>query len=363
VSTPTLPRAGLVAPPRPVRLRGVVVRSRWVSLRIDRRSVLVSLILVVAIVLVGCWSIGVGDYPISIRNVVRTLLGGGTDETQFIVETLRLPRLVCGLLVGAAFGVAGAIFQSLARNPLGSPDVIGFDTGAALGAVMVIVALESSGAVHVALGAVGGGLLTALIVYVFAWKRGVQTYRLVLVGIGVGFAAASVADYLLTRAQISEVQRATVWLTGSLNGRGWEHVGPVSVGLLVLVPLTLMLCRSMRLLELGDDKAAALGVRVGRTRLWLVLVGVGLAALATAAAGPIAFVALVSPPIARRLVRSPGATIVPAALLGALLTIGADLLARRALAPTELPVGVATAVIGAPYLLWLLTREIRTGEL
>jgi iron complex transport system permease protein len=345
-----------LAPP----ISGRVLRGNHWSLRIDARTLSVSLILVVLIVAVGCWSISVGDFPVPIRDVVATLLGGGSEDAQFIVETLRLPRVLTAVLVGAAFALSGAIFQSLARNPLASPDVVGFESGAAMGAVFAIVVVGTDGAT-VTTGALIGGFLTALLVYVCAWKRGVQGYRLLLVGIGIGFAVAAATDYLITRAQIYEVEQALVWMTGSLNGRSWEHVRPVAMALAVLLPVTLVLGRRLRLLELGPDAAAALGVRVGRTHLLLVVVGVALAAVATASAGPIAFVALVSPAIARRLVRSPGVTLVPAALVGALLTVTSDLAARRLFAPTELPVGIATAAIGAPYLLWLLTREIRSG--
>jgi iron complex transport system permease protein len=352
-----------LAPIRPVHLRGRTVRCGRAPARFDSRAVAISLALATLLVVVGCWSISVGDFPIPIRDVVSTLLGGGTPSSEFIVGTLRLPRVLTGAMVGAAFGVSGAIFQSLARNPLGSPDVIGFTSGAALGAVLVIVVADSAGSLAVSAGAVSGGLLTALVVFLCAWKRGVQAHRLVLVGLGVGYALAAFTNYLLTRANISDTQRAAVWLTGSLNGRGWEHVRPVGAGLLLLLPLSIWMARSLRLLELGDDVAAALGVRLGRTRFGLVVVGVGLAALATASAGPVAFVALMTPPIARRLVRSPGITIVPTALVGALLTVSADLVARRVLAPLELPVGIATAVLGAPYLLWLLTTETGSGEL
>lgn len=350
------------APAHPAFVTGRVARGRSWSVRFDPRTFGVCAVLAALVAVVGCWSISVGDFPIPITDVVATIFGGGSDDAQFIVETLRLPRVLTGIMVGAAFAVAGSIFQSLAQNPLASPDVIGFNSGAALGAVFTIVTFGGS-SLQVSIGALVGGFVTALVVYALAWKRGVHGYRLVLVGIGIGFAVSAVNDYLITRANIYDVQRAAVWLTGSLNGRGWNHVRPVGLGLLVLLPLALFLGRRMRLLELGADTAAALGVHVGRSRAVLALVGVALAALATASAGPIGFVALVSPPIARRLVRSPGVTIVPAALVGALLTVTADLAARRVFAPTELPVGIATAVIGAPYLLWLLTREIRSGAM
>ncbi|MGE0141037.1 MAG: FecCD family ABC transporter permease, partial [Ilumatobacteraceae bacterium] len=185
--------------------------------------------------------------------------------------------------------------------------------------------------------------------------------RLVLVGIGVAAVLTAATSYLLTRAQIFEVQQAMVWLTGSLNGRSWDHLRPVTWAMLVLFPAVLLLARPLRALQLGDDTAKGLGVRVERARLALVLVAVALTAVATAAAGPIAFIAFVAGPIARRLVRAP-LSIVPAALVGALLLLLSDLVARRAFAPTELPVGVVTGIIGAPYLLWLLARANRVGR-
>lgn len=352
----------VTTPPR-APVTGRAFRTHRFSLRVDRRSVVCSVALLVATLAIACWSVSTGDFSIPISDVVTTLIGAGSDDAEFIVQTLRLPRALTAVLVGAAFAIAGGIFQSLAQNPLASPDLVGFNAGSALGAVFAIVSIDDASSALVSVGAVAGGLATAALVYLLAWKRGVHGYRLILVGLGVGFTASAAVDFLLTRAQIYDVQRAAVWLTGSLNGRGWQHVRPLGSALAVLLPLAAVLGRQLRLLELGADAAAALGVRVGRTRLALVLIGVTLASLATAASGPIAFIALVSPPIARRLVRSPGFAPVPTALVGALLTLSADLAARRSLAPTELPVGIATAVIGAPYLLWLMTRETRSGAM
>ena len=353
-------------PPARVPLRGRAVRTRWFSLRVDERAVAVCAALIAGTVAVSAWSISIGDFPIPFVDVLRTLVGRGGEDATFIVGTLRLPRALTGILIGAAFGMSGAIFQSLARNPLGSPDIIGFNAGAAVGAVFMIVAVGGS-SIAVTAGALLGGLTTAVAVYVLAWKhgpgRGLQAYRLVLVGIGVGFAAGAIVDYLLTRGDIDDVQRAAVWLRGSLNGRGWEHVWRVAIGLAVLGPLAVRLQRSLDRLELGDDAAAALGIRVGATKLGLVLVGTFLAALAVSSAGPVAFVAFVAGPLARRLTSSPGACIVPAACTGALVTVGADLVASHAFSPVQLPVGIATAVLGAPYLLWLLSRQLRTGAL
>ena len=347
---------------RPLALRGRVIRCASCSVRLDQRAVTGCTTLAILTVVVGIWSISVGDFPIPIRDVVATLLGNPTPNSEFIVGTLRLPRVLVGIGVGAAFGMSGAIFQSLVRNPLGSPDIIGFNSGAALGAVVMIVLLDGT-AVQVSIGAVGGGLVTALAVSLLAWRRGLQAYRLVLVGIGIGFTISASIDYLLTRAEINDVQRAAVWMTGSLNGRGWDEVRIVGIALVVLGPLAILMQRTLDRLDLGDDTATALGVHVGRAKLSLVLVGVSLAALGVAAAGPIAFVAFVAGPVARRLVDSPRACVVPAAFVGALLTVVADLAARRLLAPTELPVGIMTAVVGAPYLLWLLARQARTGAL
>lgn len=324
------------------------------------RAGVISLALLALGIVTFCVSISIGDYPVPLGQVVSTLLGHGDEDSEFIVLTLRLPRAVTAVLVGAAFGVSGAIFQSLARNPLASPDFLGITYGASAAAVFTIVVLGRSGAL-VSVNAFLGALGAALAIYVLAYRDGISPYRLILVGIGVSYMLISVVNYLLTRAELSEASRALVWLTGSLNGRGWEHARPVAAALVVLLPATLLLARSLRTLQLGDDTARGLGVDIERARLALVLIAVALVAAGTAAAGPVAFVALVSAPIARRLVNT-SLTIVPAALVGALLVLVSDLVARRALAPTELPVGVVTGLIGGPYLLFLLARANRVGS-
>lgn len=331
-----------------------------VALRVRRRSAGVSAVLGVVVGGAMAVSVSVGDFPVPFADVVATVLGLGAPDAEFIIRTLRLPRTLTGAMVGAAFGLSGAVFQSLARNVLASPDVIGITAGASAAAVAVIVWFGGT-ALTLSSGALVGGLATAAVIYLLAYRRGVTGYRLVLVGIGVSAVLAALTSYLLTRADIFDAQRATVWLTGSLNARGWEHVVPVGVSLIVLVPLVLGLGRQLHLLELGDDTAKGLGVAVERVRGALIASAVGLAALATASAGPIAFVALVAPQISRRLVRGAGATLVPSALTGAAIVVLADLVGRRAFAPTELPVGVVTGIIGAPYLLYLLARANRIG--
>ena len=324
------------------------------------RAVSVSLVLAAITFVVFCISISVGDFHIPLTEVVPAIFGHGSQSSDFIIHRLRLPRALTAVLVGASFGLSGAIFQSIARNPLASPDLIGITWGASTAAVFMIVVIGASGLV-VSIASLVGALVTATIIYLLAYKRGVSSYRLVLVGIGVGSVLNAITSYLLTRAQIFDVQRATVWLTGSLNGRSWEHVRPVAIAMLVLVPAVLALERPLRVLQLGDDTAQGLGVAVERNKALLILVAVGLVAIATAAAGPVSFVAFVAGPIARRLVNAP-VTLVPAALVGALLLLVSDLIARRVLAPTELPVGVVTGIIGAPYLVWLLARANKIGR-
>ncbi|MGH8908393.1 MAG: FecCD family ABC transporter permease [Egibacteraceae bacterium] len=338
----------------------VRLASPQLSARISARVVAVSAALAAVITVVFALNISLGDFPIPLSEVFPSIVGQGSADGDFIVRVLRLPRSLTGVLVGAAFGMSGAIFQSLARNPLASPDIIGVEAGAATGAVLVILVIGSGGGVSVAGGALLGGLVTTAGVYLLAYRRGVTGYRLILVGIGVTAVLGSVTSYLLTRANVYDAQRAAVWLTGSLNGRGWEHVGPVGAALAVLVPVTLLLARQLRALQLGDDTARGLGVRIEAARGGLIVAGVGLAAVATASAGPVAFVALVAPQIARRLAGAATVALMPAALTGAAIVICADLVAR-VVSPVELPVGILTAIIGAPYLLWLLARANRVG--
>jgi len=349
---------------RPAAVPGMVVvripRVGW-STRVHARAVAVTLVVSGLAFAVFCWSLAVGDFPIALSDVLASLVGAGSPDTDFVIHTLRLPRGLTGLLVGAGFGLSGAIFQRLTRNPLASPDIIGVNAGAAAAGVLAIVVWHAQPA-QVTLAALVGALGTAVAIYGLAYKQGVTGYRLVLVGIGITAMLGSVVSYLLTRAEIFEAQRATVWLTGSLNGRSWDHVRPMAWALAVLVPVTVALARQLRLLELGDDAARGLGSRVEGARGALLLAGVVLAGIATAAAGPVGFVALVSPQIARRLVGPQSVGLLPAAACGALLMVASDLVGRRVFAPTELPVGIITAVLGAPYLLLLLAQANKIGS-
>ncbi|MFL1904042.1 FecCD family ABC transporter permease [Streptomyces tauricus] len=332
------------------------------SVRVDVRAFTVVVLLLVAALAASVVLIGTGDFPISAGDVLKTLFGPGSASQEFIVEQLRLPRVLVGLLVGAALGVGGALFQTISRNPLGSPDVLGLGQGSTAGALVMIV-LFSGSPEQVTVGALVGGLVTGLAIYLLAWKRGVHGYRLVLVGIGVSAIVTAVNGYLITKADLVDATRAIVWMTGSLNGRDWEQVWPLLWLCAVLVPLVLGNARALRMLEMGDDVAYALGVRVERTRLLLMVAAVLLTASATAAAGPVGFVALTAPQLARRLTRSPGPNLVPSTCMGATLLVVADWASQKVFGADQVPVGVVTGVLGGVYLLWLLVTERKAGRI
>ncbi|NEB78632.1 iron chelate uptake ABC transporter family permease subunit [Streptomyces sp. SID14478] len=332
------------------------------SVRLDIRTTVVVAALVVAALAAGVVLIGTGDFPIPAVDVLRSLAGNGNAGQDFIINDLRLPRVLVGLLVGGALGLSGALFQSISRNALGSPDVLGVGQGSTAGALVMIVLFGGSAA-QVSLGALVGGLVTGVAIYLLAWKGGVHGYRLVLVGIGVNAFVLAVNGYLLTKADFVDAARATVWMTGSLNGRDWTQVWPLLILFAVLVPVVAAYGRPLRMLEMGDDSAGALGIRVERTRLLLLVSSVLLMAAATAAAGPVAFVALTAPQIARRLTKSPGPNLMASTWLGATLLIVADLVSQRMFGADQLPVGVVTGVVGGVYLLWLLVTERKAGRI
>ncbi|MET7869975.1 FecCD family ABC transporter permease [Streptomyces cyaneofuscatus] len=329
--------------------------------------VLVTLVLAVSAFLVFCLSIAVGDFPIGLSRVIATLLGQGEQVDEFVVMDLRMPRALAGLVVGIALGVSGAITQSVARNPLASPDILGITGGASVVAVFLVTV--SGGAAAAVVGSVGlsaaallGGLGTGLLVYFLAWRRGIDGFRLILIGISVSAVMQALTTWLLVSADIRDVARAQAWLVGSLDGRSWDEVNIALWGSLVLLVVVAAAAFSFKPMHLGDDVAAGLGVRYTRVRAVLLLCAVLLAAVAVSAAGPVPFVALVAPQVAMRLARCPTPPMVASGLLGALLLTGSDLIARTAL-PVTLPVGVVTAAIGGPFLVYLLVRANlrRTG--
>ncbi|MFD7548824.1 FecCD family ABC transporter permease [Streptomyces sp. NPDC059578] len=281
----------------------------------------------------------------------------GAEHSVVILEW-RLPRVLAGLVFGAALGVAGAIFQNLTRNPMGSPDVIGLDAGAYTGALVAITVLSGTSA-QLAVGSVAGGLIVAALIYLLSFDRGFSGLRLVVIGIAVNAMVTAINSWIVLRAELEVAIAAVGWSAGSLNGVGWDDLWiPFSVIAALLVVMAAQ-AHSMHQASLGDSIAVTTGVGLDRLRLLMVLVGVGCTATVTAVAGPIAFIALAAPQIGRRLAGAPGVPLLPAALTGAVLLQGADLLAQMLLAPVALPVGVVSTAIGGCYLIWLLTKEVR----
>ncbi|TLS48111.1 iron ABC transporter permease [Streptomyces montanus] len=325
--------------------------------------VLVTLLLAAATFLVFCVSIGVGDFPIGLPQVVATILGRGEQVDQFVIMDLRMPRALAGLIVGIALGVSGAITQSIARNPLASPDILGITGGA--GAVAVFLVTVSGGTAAAIVGSVGlsaaalaGGLGTGLLVYFLAWRRGIDGFRLILIGISVSAVMEAITTWLLVTADIRDVAQAQAWLVGSLDDRSWDEVRVALWGTLVLMAVVSCVAFQFKPMHFGDEVAAGLGVRYSMVRAVMLLCAVLLAGVAVSAAGPVPFVALVAPQVAMRLARCPTPPLVASGMVGALLLIGADLVARTAL-PISLPVGVVTAAIGGPFLVYLLVRANR----
>lgn len=346
----------------PVEAGSTFVRTRagGLSLRYARRTLLVTLALAVLGAFAAVVAVGSGEYPLSPLEVLRTIGGNGPPGAEFVVMDLRLPRAMDALLVGFAMGVAGAIFQSLSRNPLGSPDIIGFGQGASAGALVAIILFDAS-AVTVAAGSIGGGFATAGAVYLLARKGGAHGYRLVLIGIGASAVLGSCTSFLFVRADLGKAAQAATWMVGSLGGRGWSDVAIVALGLLAVLPFVLASARKLNLLEMGDDSAAALGVEPERTRVQLLAAGTALTAMAVAASGPIPFVALAAPQLARRLTRASGPNLLAAGWMGALLVATCDWAAQRL--PGIVPVGVVTGVCGGVYLAWLLWFQRKSGRL
>ncbi|WP_033341735.1 FecCD family ABC transporter permease [Catenuloplanes japonicus] len=341
-------------------MTGIVAATRR---REARRAGTVAIALGLVVLVLFALSLSYGSFQVSLPDIVRSLLGQPTPpQVDYIVRTLRLPRAILAVLTGLAFGIGGAIFQNLVRNPLASPDVIGVTAGASCSAVLAIVLFGASGGLITVI-ALTGALVTGALIYVLAWRGGgMGTYRFVLVGIGIGAALAGVMSFLLTRTDIRVAQDALIWLTGSLNARDWDDVRPLALAGLVLIPAALLLGRLLGGLQLGDDMAKGLGIGVERGRLGLLLTGVLLVATATAAAGPIAYVSFMSGPIAARLVRGGRPALLPAGLVGAAVVLAADFIGAHAIPGIIFPVGVITGVIGAPYLLWLLATANRTGR-
>jgi iron complex transport system permease protein len=337
--------------------RVLTLRRGPVAVRLDRRSLLVCTALAFAIAVMAVLALMTGSYRLGPGQVISALTGGESGLLHQIVVEWRLPRVAAALVFGAALGVSGAIFQSMLRNPLAEPSLLGFTQGSYTGALIVILVVDGT-YLQLVGGALLGGIATAIVVYLLAYRRGVQGFRLIVVGIGISAILDSLNTWLILKADLDQALSAASWRAGSLNGVSWDQVVIGSTAIAVLLLAAGSLSRPMRQMELGDDAAASQGVRISPARLGLTVVGVALTATVTAATGPIAFIALVAPQIGRRLARTAGITLAPAALVGAVLCLGADYIAQH-VAPTPLPVGIVTVMLGGGYLGWLLFTEAR----
>ncbi|OUM43247.1 iron chelate uptake ABC transporter family permease subunit [Arthrobacter agilis] len=332
------------------------------SVRARRRRGTAVRVGAVAGVAAGLFAVNIllGTYTVTIPDFLRIVGGAEIPGASFIVLENKLPRAVIGLLIGVAFGVSGAVFQTMLRNPLASPDIIGISYGASASAVTAIVLFGAAG-VAVSLSALVGAMVVAAAIYLISRRGGVAGYRLILVGIGFAAVMHALVNFLITRTDLRTASEALLWLNGSLNSSNWDRVSVLLACLAVLVPAAAVLSRSLAGLELGDDAAAGLGVRVEASRLGLMATAVALAAVATAAAGPVASIAFLSGPIARRLLGN-RPSLALAGLVGAVIVLGADFVAANLIPGTSLPVGVITGALGAPFLLWLLATAHRRGE-
>lgn len=321
-----------------------------------RRPHAVWLWLAVAILAPAAAALAIGTWPL---DWAEALAGSGMDAT--ILWQLRLPRVLAAALAGASLGLSGAILQAMLRNPLASPDIIGFTSAAGAGAVATIVV--TGGSALVVPGALAAGLAGAALVMALAWRNGFDTLRLVLVGLALGMTMNALTSFMLRYSGMVQASEIARWLAGSLNARGWDSVALLAAALALLAPAVGYLRFPLERLDLGDDLARGLGLRVDAARLALSIVAVLLAALAVSVAGPLPFVAFMAGPIARALMRSSGPCLAPAAATGAAITLAADLVARFGIQGFHLPTGVFTALIGGPYLLALVVAQTRRNRL
>lgn len=347
-------------------IRAPWLALRWlaVSYRVDRRALPVGGVLLLFTLAVLVISISYGEYNITPLEVVQTLTGTlEADHPQYrnfnlVVFTFRLPRILVAFMVGAALATSGAIMQGITRNPLADPYLLGVSGGASLAAVAIIVWLPRVPISTLPYAALMGAVMMAVLIYVLAWRRGASTsVRLILIGVALASVVGALTTIMLVFGNINQVQQAYIWLTGSVYGRNWEHVQALAGWLIVLLPLAFFGGRWLNALNLGDDTARGLGLGVERQRVILLAMSVALAAGAVAVSGTIGFVGLVSPHITRRLVGPSHEGLLPvSALTGGALLVLADLIGRWVVAPSEIPIGIVTALIGAPYFLFLLYR-------
>ncbi|MGO1182989.1 MAG: FecCD family ABC transporter permease [Micrococcaceae bacterium] len=340
-----------------VGYRRRVLRAGPWSATVRVRSLVVAGVLVLVVAALGIASLGLGTYPLSPTAVINVLLGGGEALDRTVVIDWRLARTLAAILLGGFLAIAGALFQTVTRNPLASPDILGLSNGAFTGMLITLVFFSASWPM-LTLGAVTGGCLTAAVIGGLAYRGGVQGFRLIVIGIGVAAILASTNTWMLLEIELETAMFASAWGAGSLNGvTGAALSGAVATAVPMLVVLMLLTSR-LRQLDLGDDVARATGARPSVARVLALLIGVGLVSVSTAVIGPVAFIALAAPQVARRLAGTPYLSLMLSGLVGALLLLASDLIAQHVL-PVTLPVGVVTVSVGGLYLVVTLIQEIR----
>ncbi|MCF6139409.1 FecCD family ABC transporter permease [Pseudalkalibacillus berkeleyi] len=340
-------------------------RTKWMSYLIDKKAVLYVFFLSIATLLLLIVSVSIGEMKIHPIEVVKTLIGMGNEMNELVIKSFRLPRIVLALLAGMALAVSGAILQGIIRNPLASPDIIGITGGASLAVVtfLTIFSGERSSALTVSIhwlpvAAFIGALTLGVLVYVLSWRNGVTPVRLVLIGIGLAAAMQALTNMMILFGPLYLATQAQIWITGSVNGANWNQVSTLAPWIIILMVFVWIYARRLNTQELGEDLARGFGSVVQRDRMVLLLFSTALAGGAVAFVGGVGFVGLMAPHIARKLVGSSfGALIPTSALVGALLVMGADLIARTAFSPLEVPAGVFTSALGAPYFIYLLYRS------
>jgi iron complex transport system permease protein len=338
-------------------------RSPVLSFRLDQKIPAIAALLLAFGLAAIVLNVGRGEYPIAVFDIIKTLLGinTGNPDHAFVIHTLRLPRTLVAFMVGVALAISGTIFQGLTRNPLADPSIIGINTGASLAAVAVIVLFPSAPVYALPFSALAGALLMAGLIYGLAWNGGSSPTLLILMGIGLSAIASAFTSLLITFGSIYDVSQALVWLAGSVYGRTWEQVFSFLPWLVILAPAAFGLARHLNVLNLGEEIAKGLGSRVEWQRGLLVIVATGLAGSAVATAGTIGFVGLIAPHVGRQIVGNRHEGLLPiSALIGGVLVVLSDFVGRTVFAPIELPCGVVTAAIGAPFFLYLLIRNRRT---
>lgn len=337
-----------------------ILRNRLgtISFLIENKAVFVFILLFCISLLLFVIGLSVGSTMINPLSAIQHLMGKGNGEYSFIIETLRLPRMILSFLAGVCLGVSGLILQGVVRNPLASPDIIGITGGGAVAAVIFITYFSDHSIKLLPFIAIIGAGVVSLLIYILAWKKGVTPIRLILIGIGVQAAMGALVTMLMVLSPTYSTSEAYIWLTGSVYGANWNNVYSMLPWVLIFVPLTLIMSRKVNLLELGDDLALGLGSRVQLTRFGLICISVALAGAAVAFAGGIGFVGLIAPHIARKLVgRSFGSLVPISAIAGGIIVVLADIVSRTAFLPLDLPAGVFVSGMGAPFFIYLLYKN------